>query len=101
MDNHSSNAYVQEYGCQALGNLAFNENYQVTIAEAGGITTILSAMKKYSWSSPVQHYGCEALFNFAYNNDNNKMTISKAGGKFAVESAIQNHSSNIGVYEKA
>jgi hypothetical protein len=36
----------------------------------------------------------------ALNNQYNKVTIADAGGKVAIESAIQNHPSNVRVHEK-
>ena len=74
MKTHSSNATVQENGCSALWSLAANnDNNQVTIAEAGGITTILSAMKTHSSNATVQENGCGALQNLAVN-ENNRVT---------------------------
>ena len=37
--NHLSNAYVQEYGCGALKNLAVNDYIRVALTAVGGITT--------------------------------------------------------------
>ena len=71
----------------------------MTIAEAGGITTILSAMKIHSSNATVQEYGCGALRNLAVN-DKNKVKISNADGKALIESAMRNYSSNAGVQEK-
>ena len=82
-----------------LWDLALNEDNRVTIAEAGGITTILSAMKKHSSNANVQENSCGALVNLALN-ENNRVTISNAGGKAAIESAMRNYSSNAGVQEK-
>ena len=64
---------MQEYGCAALWNLAANEDNKVTIAEAGGITTIQSAMKTYYFNANVQYYGCAALGTLAVNDNNKKM----------------------------
>jgi len=72
----------------------------VIIAEAGGIPTILSAMRTHSSNATVQEYGCGALWKLALNNDNNNVTISNAGGKALIESAMKNYSSNDGVQEK-
>ena len=76
-----------------------NENNRVTIAEAGGITTILSAMKNHSSNANVQENSCGTLVNLALN-ENNRVTISNAGGKAVIESAMRNYSSNAGVQEK-
>jgi hypothetical protein len=100
MKSHSSNADVQENGCGALWYLALNDNNKVTIAEAGGITTILSAMDNHSSNPFVQYCGCTALMKLVTNNDNNKVMITNAGGEVAIQSAIRNHLSNVGVYEK-
>jgi len=75
-------------------NLAYNnENNKVTSAEAGGISTILSAMKTHSSNATVQDKGCGALVNLA-NNDKNKVTIADAGGITTILSAMKTHSSN-------
>jgi hypothetical protein len=66
----------------------------VTIAEEGGITTILSAMKTHSSNAYVQHYGCAALSNLVNNNENNRVMIADAGGIDAIQSAMENHSLN-------
>ena len=79
--------------------MALNENNRVTIAEAGGIITILSAMKTHSSNATVQEYGCGVLGNLAVNNDNNKMTIAKEGGIATILTAIDTHSYNAGVLE--
>ena len=71
----------------------------MTIADAGGITTILSAMKTHSSNANVQEHGCGALQNLA-SNENNRVTISDAGGKAVIESALRNYSSNAGFHEK-
>ena len=80
MRNHPYNANIQHYGCAALQNLAMNEKSKTTIAEAGGITTILSAMKTHSFNSKVQYLCIAALSNLADKNENNKVMIAAAGG---------------------
>ena len=92
---------MQEYGCAALWNLAANEDNKVTIAEAGGITTIQSAMKTYYFNANVQYYGCAALGTLAVNNLSNKEVIAHADVKVAIDSALRNHSANAGVKAKA
>jgi hypothetical protein len=93
MKTHSSKANVQHFGCGALQNLAMNENNRETITEAGGITTILSAMKTHLYNADVQDFGCGALNNLAENNDNNQVTIAEAGGITTIISAMKTHSS--------
>ena len=70
----------------------------MTVAAAGSITTILTAMKTHFSNADVQHYACAALRNLAFN-ENNKVAIVNADGKVVIESAMQNHSSNAGVQE--
>ena len=69
-------------------------SYDQQIAAAGGITTILSAMKTHSSNATVQEKGCGALWNLALNNDNNRVMIADAGGIDAIQSAMENHSLN-------
>ena len=73
-------ANVQLQGCAAFWNLADNnENNKVMIADAGGIPSILSAMRTHSSNARVQEHGCGALWKLALNNGSNKVTISDAG----------------------
>ena len=108
-----SNAKVQHFGCGVLAFLAAKiNNNKVMIAAAGGITSILSAIKTHSSNANVQDHGCAALDNLAENNESNKVailalnncdnkvTISDAGGKAVIESAMRNYLSNVGVQEK-
>ena len=82
MKNNERNADIQIKGCSELCDLAYNnDKNQVMIAEANGITTILSVMKtRSSNASTVQYNGCGALLRLAYLNDNNKVAIAGAGG---------------------
>ena len=68
----------------------------MTIAEAEGITTILSAMSFHCSNANVQHYGCGALNNLAVN-ENNKVKIAEAGGITIILSAMKKISSNADV----
>ena len=54
---------MQENGCGAISNLALNDTKKASIVEAGGITTILSAMKTHSSNATVQEKGCGALLS--------------------------------------
>ena len=54
----------------ALWNLAWNTDNQVKIAAAGGIESILNAMKQHAQHESVQENGCGALQNLSVNADN-------------------------------
>ena len=57
-------------------SLAYNnDKNRVTIADAGGITMILSAMMTHSSNASVQEYGCAALDDLADSNENNKWQL--------------------------
>ena len=54
-----SDSVVQEMGCFALGSLAArNTTHQLQIADAGGIETVIAAMRAYEAHADVQ---CAAL----------------------------------------
>jgi hypothetical protein len=123
MQMNEQNADIQE-GLLNLQNVANDDNNEVTIAEAGGITTILSAMKFHSSNANkvviadaegitmilsamkthfsnanVQEYGCTALAFLAENHDENKVIMSDAGGITTILSAMKTHFSNANVQE--
>ena len=99
MQMNERNADIQIKCCSELCNLAANnDKNKVTIAAAGGITTILSAMKTHFSNANVQHYGCEGLMNLAVN-DKNKVTIVEAGGITTILSAMKTRSSNATVQD--
>jgi hypothetical protein len=63
MQNHSSSAIVQHYGCGALSNLTVkSERIRVAIASTGGIQAIITAMRKHSSVALVQENGCTSTF---------------------------------------
>ena len=64
------------------------------VADAGGITTILSALICHESNANLQYHGCVTLQSLAVN-DNNKMTIAEARGITWILSAMKNHSSNV------
>ena len=64
MQKHQ-NESVQRKGCGALKNLASNADNRVKIAAAGGIESILNAMKQHAQHESVQEKGCGALGNLA------------------------------------
>ena len=99
MNKHlNKDAYVQYSGCGALMKLAENRDNQMTIAEAGGITSIVSAMKIHPEFPYVQEYGCGALWNLALN-DGNKGGIADEGGIAAIVVAMKKHPENPNVQE--
>ena len=58
-------AGVQQYGCAALAELAFNnEENRVAIVAAGGIAAVTGAMgRRFEGDAGVQKYGRIALKN--------------------------------------
>ena len=63
---------MQRAGCAALTNLAANNaDNQVTIAEAGGIRSVVDAMERHKDVADVQEYGCATLSNLAHNGKKN------------------------------
>ena len=62
-----------------LRSLTFNTGNKVKIAEAGGLKTLVSAMKAHKASVLVQESACAALSNLA-GNTGNQVKIAAAGG---------------------
>ena len=80
MRMYPQDAGIQEHGCMALLNLAYNNtDNEVKIVKAGGIEAIISAMKAHPGEAKVQEEACRALGSLAYNADN-KVKIANAGG---------------------
>ena len=77
-------------GVLVLWNLSVNADNQVKIAAAGGIESILNAMKQYAQHESVQKQGCGALWNLAANADN-KVKIAAAGGIESILNAMKQH----------
>ncbi len=73
-------AGVQQEGCVALANLAYNngrgdfvDSYApaenaVAIARNGGIDAVVLALKNHRDNANVQQNGCRAIGQFAYKN---------------------------------
>ena len=66
MEQHSTNATVQEHGCGILGAMALRQPRNATkICEAGGVAYILRAMEQFPNKVPLQRQGCLAIRNIA------------------------------------
>ena len=81
---------VHEQGCLVLCNLAIQDEEKDMIGNLGGITMIISSMKKLSASTLVQKSGCRALDSLA-TNDQSKVSIAASGGVSAIILSMQNH----------
>ena len=55
MKTHPNNAAVLEQASRALANLAYNDDNQVAIAAAGGITVRIAALLGHHLSDPPLH----------------------------------------------
>jgi dihydroorotate dehydrogenase len=92
MRHHADAAGVQEYGCGALWNLAYNAANKVTIAGVGGIDVVVAAMRHHADAAGVQERGCGVLRSLAANAAS-KAAIIRVGGRDVVEAARRRHGS--------
>jgi hypothetical protein len=90
-------ASVQEAGCRLLMNLAFND---LSIAEAGGILAILSAMQNHEDNCAIQERAIAALRELAIN-ETVEIGIRSAGGVDAIVNSVKNHESHNGILRHA
>jgi len=72
MERHKEKAAVQQYACAVLWNISIKDENKLAIAQTGGITTIIAAMKGHGDSGDVQKYSCGALRNLALNGKASK-----------------------------
>ena len=61
---------------------------RVRIAEAGGVETIIAALRDYPKEKVMQESGCEALTNLA-RNDTNCVRIAEIGGVEVIIAALR------------
>ena len=80
---------------------AANANNQVKIAAAGGIESILNAMKQHAQHESVQENGRAALWNLADGNADNKAKIAAAGGIESMLNAMKQHAQHESVQEQS
>ena len=64
MKQHPDSTEVQQYGCRALGQVAYlNDATRRTIAEKGGIEAAFRAMTQHSHDEQVQWRGCYMMYH--------------------------------------
>ena len=72
----------------------------MNLADAGGTTEILSAVKKHPNNACVQEYGCPALCTLlADKNEENKATIAEEESISVTLSVMKKHPNNANVQE--
>ncbi|KAK3250552.1 hypothetical protein CYMTET_40070 [Cymbomonas tetramitiformis] len=95
MHDHLEEVDVQDYGCNALGNAAFNHEANAQrLAAAGCVELVMAAMKKWRRSASVQHYACWALIAMCMHSTHNQGLIAGAG---TIEAIIQSMEMHLGV----
>lgn len=73
----------------------------ISIANGGGISTVIAAIKKYVNNAIIQEKACAALWNLSVNNDTNRISIANAGGIVSLIAAMNSHVNNTEIQEKA
>ena len=88
-------------GDNSIGDNLLNDINKLVDANKNrnAIAAILSKMQMNEQNADIQIKCCSELWDLALN-ENNRVTISDAGGKAVIESALRNYSSNAGVQEK-
>ena len=71
-------------------SLAVNDDNEQLIVRAGGVQSVLAAMRAHPGSTVVQEQGCAALCNLSGAADN-KVLVARAGGIEVVVAAMRAH----------
>lgn len=79
---------------------ATSHSNRISIANKGGIRSIVLVMQQHSNDAAVQELSCRALRSLALDNDDNLEQIADEGGITAVVSALQCHVDHPGVQEQ-
>jgi hypothetical protein len=82
---------MQLYGCQALRNLAHNEEGAKKVVEDGGADTILGAMRRHSENVYVQEDASGCLWNLASYDPTSITDLIQKGAVEAVLAAMDTH----------
>lgn len=94
MISHLDKIDVQESGCDLLWSLAFNNIIiKDIIADNGGASVVISALKKHSKSGDFLKSACGALSNMCQSKVNQEAVACQGGLRPLVE-AINFHQSN-------
>jgi len=88
---HPANATIQVEACMALNQLSINATAKVTIAAAGGIQHVLSAMAGHSGDADVQYAALRTLSSLALGNKHNAKQIAEAGNINTVLGVMLRH----------
>lgn len=94
MSTHIERTDVQEAGCDLLWSLAFNNsNTKEIIANCGGSTVLVRALKRHSRASDFLKSACGALSNICQLRSNQEAVASQ-GGLQPLIAALHIHQSN-------
>ncbi len=85
---------IQDLSCQALSNLAFeNDKTRLVIAQLGGISAILTAMTTHLNDEDLQYHALQTLWRLTFN-DWVRDKIVKMGTVDAIRQAMATHPSS-------
>ena len=102
MRAHASSAPVQEYGCQALCNMTYNNvDNKIKAGSAGAVECVAAAMRTHAGHAGVQEHGCWALTSMTSVNDDNSVKAGSAGAIECVAAAMRTHAGHAGVQVQA
>ena len=94
MTAHTDRIDVQESGCDLLWSLAFNNTaIKDIIADNGGASVVVSALKKHSKSAVFLKSACGALSNMCQSKVNQE-AVACQGGLRPLVDAISTHQTN-------
>ena len=96
---HGSSKAVAEYSAWKARSLGLSDRR--ALAKAGGIETVLSAMRAHPLDAAVQEDGCDALARFAVCDEACHKAVVSAGSVALLVAAMQEHAAAPEVQESA
>ena len=94
-----SHGIVQQLGCAALKQIAFNTENQTLIFGAGGVRGVITAMRRHKKHAGVQGAGCGVLCNVGVVAEH-KQGIAGCGGIETVLEALREHPQHVAVQKQ-
>ncbi|KAG7343440.1 Armadillo/beta-catenin-like repeat protein [Nitzschia inconspicua] len=94
MREHHNSVTIQDLSCQALSNLAFeNDKMRLVVAQLGGISAILKAMSNHQQDENLQWHAIQALWRLTLN-DWVRDRMAKKGSADVIRQTMAAHPSS-------
>lgn len=101
MKTHQQAHSVQDPAFACLRNIAIHPENRGTVAQQGGIPTMINNMQIYIQDAAIQAYGCDALGRLAGGEPLNQESILSHQGIDAALAAMTTHPNHPGVQDRA